>query len=236
MRYAIVIPTYNERENIRELVRKILSLKLNTFIVIVDDNSPDGTGELADKLNQEHSEVRVIHRTKKEGLGLAYVAGLKYALELGAEKIMTMDADFSHNPDDIPRILKESEKYDLVIGSRYTSGGGILNWEWWRRLLSWGGGTIGKVLLGLRIKDCTTGFKCYDRKFLESLNLNQISSQGYAFLIETSFLAQSRGFSILEMPIIFEERKEGKSKVGFGEILKFAQDILRLTFHRFIKK
>jgi dolichol-phosphate mannosyltransferase len=232
MKEAIIIPARNEQENIEKLVKGILRLNLGLSIVIIDDNSKDQTGEIADRLSQKYPEVKVIHRKEKNGLGAAYVEGLKYVLSLGAEKVVTMDADFSHNPKDIPRLLKESEKYDVVVGSRYISGGGVVRWELWRRLLSWGGINISRILLGLKIKDCTAGFKCYNRKFLESLNLNEISCQGYAFQTEMILRAQEQGFSISEIPIIFKGREKGESKVNFKEILRFATNVLRLALRR----
>ncbi|MDI6591850.1 MAG: glycosyltransferase [Patescibacteria group bacterium] len=197
MKSIILVPTYNEQENIEKLIKAILRLNLGASLVIIDDNSQDKTGEIADDLSRKYSEVKVIHR--KKGLGAAYIEGLKYALSLGAEKVITMDADFSHNPNDIPRLLKESERQDIVVGSRYIKGGRIINWEWWRKLLSWGGVKISRLLLGLKIKDCTAGFKCYNRKFLE------------------------------EMPITFKGRERGESKVNFKEIWRFAQNVLKLA-------
>lgn len=232
MSCAVVIPTYNESENIEKLVEEILKLDLKCFIVIVDDNSPDGTGVILEELTKKYPVVKVIHRARKEGLGTAYVEGFKYVLGLGVEKIITMDADFSHDPKDIPLLVLESERHDIVIGSRYVAGGKIIGWALWRKLLSQGGGIVSRILLGLSIHDCTAGFKCYSRKFLESLDLGKISSQGYAFQVEMIFQAQRKGFSIREIPIIFKERQKGKSKVGAKEILGFIQNILWLSLWR----
>lgn len=233
MNSAVVIPTYNERENIEKLVEDILQLNLQCFIVIVDDNSPDGTGVLADVLTEKYLAVRVVHRVRKEGLGAAYIEGLRYVLELGVDTVITMDADFSHDPVDIPRLVSRSQEFDVVVGSRYVPGGEIVGWNIWRKLLSRGGGIASRMLLGLRVRDCTAGFKCYSRKFLESLDLAKISSQGYAFQVEMVFQAQKQGFSLVEIPIVFRERRAGESKVGALEILGFIQSVLGLCLRRF---
>lgn len=230
MKLAIIIPTYNERENIERLVEEILALNLNAFIVIVDDNSPDGTGKIADTLSNKHPEVRVIHRTKKQGLGAAYATAFKYVLDLNVEKVITMDADFSHDPKDIPRLFNETD-YDVVVGSRYVQGGKIVGWSLQRKILSWGGIRVSRILLGLKTKDSTAGFKRYSRRFLESLPLSRLLTQGYAFQIEMILRAENSGFSMLEIPIIFKEREKGKSKVGGKEILEFAQNIIKLVLH-----
>lgn len=236
MKLAIIIPTYNERKNIKKLVEQILGLNLKAQIVIVDDNSPDGTGEITDILAKKYPEIKVIHRKEKKGLGAAYVEGLRYAFRQGVEKAITMDGDFSHNPRSLLRLLKESEKYDVVVGSRYVTDGKIVRWELWRKLLSWGGINMSRALLGLSIKDCTSGFRCYGRKFLELGYFNEASSQGYAFLVEMIFQAQNQGFSIFEFPIIFKGREEGESKFNLREMGRFAQNILGLFFQRLLKK
>ncbi len=238
MRLAVIIPTYNERDNIERIVREVLDLGIVSFLLIVDDSSPDGTGNMADKLAA--ANLRVLHRPKKQGLGAAYVAGFRSVLGLPAqaglpvEKVITMDADFSHNPKDIPRLVEAAANSDIVVGSRYIPGGAIFGWDTRRKLLSWVGTRVARILLGLRVKDCTAGFKCYDRRFLESLDLNAVSSQGYAFQVEMLFFAKTQGYSVKEIPITFKERTFGKSKVDLKEMGTFAVSILGLAFRRLL--
>jgi len=229
MKSAVIIPTYNEKSNIGRLIDRLMGLNIGAYIIIVDDDSPDGTGESIRKLTEKYQKVKTIHRKKRIGLGAAYVDGLKYALNLGAERIITMDADFSHNPKDVPRLLRASEKYDIVIGSRYIKGGGTVRWEIWRRLLSGLGVHVSRLVLGLKIKDCTSGFKCYSRRFLESVDFSTLSSQGYGFNVKIVLMAQNQGFSILEIPILFRRRERGKSKLGFKEILRYIQEIFKIV-------
>lgn len=214
---SVILPTYNERGNLEILVRKILKIfnqkNINGFIIIVDDNSPDGTGKIAQRLAYQFPQkIFVIHRSQKLGLGSAYIDGFKKALSLGADFIFEMDADLSHNPNDIPRFLETIKNYDLVLGSRYINGGGIKNWSLIRRLISKGGTFYARSVLGLPIYDLTSGFKCFRRKVLEKINLDQIKSNGYSFQIELTHLANQHGFKIKEIPIIFTERGNGVSK------------------------
>lgn len=230
-RYVVVIiPTYNERENIKTLVESILDLHLNAHIVIVDDNSPDGTGEIADRLAQEHKEVEAIHRKRKLGLGTAYKTGFKKALKNGADVVMTMDADLSHNPKDIPKLLENIGKFDVVIGSRYVKGGKIVGFEIWRLLLSNGAQLFCQMLLGVKVHDSTSGFRAYKSEVIKAINPATIKSEGYSFLTEAIFRAQKKGFNIEEIPITFVARKKGKSKVSQTEIFKALVTVLRLRF------
>lgn len=229
MRTTVILPTYNERENLSDLVAHILALPESLGIIVVDDNSPDGTGKLADELAAYHNgRIHVVHRTGKLGLGTAYVAGFRRALALGAERIMTMDADFSHHPRYIPDILRAAEKYDVVIGSRYVPGGGTRHWGWQRVMLSWGANTFTRTLLSLQAHDCTAGFRCYRRAVIESIVLDHIKSNGYSFLLELLYICQAQGWRIGEVPILFADRRRGASKISRQEIYKALYTVLRL--------
>jgi len=232
---TVIIPTYNERENIEALVRQLLDLPLRLQVLIVDDNSPDGTGELADALAAASAgRVAVIHRPGKLGLGTAYVTGFRRALAEGADYIFTMDADFSHNPRYIPAMLEKAlSGYDLVIGSRYVPGGSTQGCTPLRILLSWGANGFARAMLGLRARDATAGFRCYRRKVLESIGLEEIRSSGYSFLIEMLYRAQRRGWQIGEVPIVFDNRRLGQSKISRHEIFRALQTVLRLAWARF---
>src|SRR6059058_4434347 len=183
-------------------------------VLVVDDNSPDGTGELADRLAEELAFVDVLHRERKEGLGPAYLAGFRRALADGAELVLEMDCDFSHSPEDVPRLLAAAQDADLVLGSRYVDGGSVGNWGVLRRFVSAGGSFYARLLLGSPVRDLTGGFKCYRRKVLETIDLEAISSKGYAFQIETTYRAARAGFRIVELPIHFVDREEGGSKMS----------------------
>jgi dolichol-phosphate mannosyltransferase len=232
-RHMIVIPTYNERENIDPLVQGILNLGLDSQVTIVDDNSPDGTGRLADELAVRHTGVHVIHRPAKLGLGTAHIAGMKAALTAGAAHIVTMDADFSHHPRYIPDLLAALEQYDLVIGSRYMPGGGTRYCTLPRKALSRGANLFARVVLNLHAGDATAGFRGYRRAVLESIDLDAIQSNGYSFLIEMLYRCQQRGWRIGEVPIVFENRQQGASKISRTEILKAMQTVVRLGWERF---
>ncbi len=232
MRLAVIIPTYNEKDNIEGIVREVLKLGIVSLLLIVDDSSPDGTGDIADKLAKANLPVRVLHRPKREGLGAAYIAGFRYILNLPVERVITMDADFSHDPADIPRLVAVADTADVVVGSRYVPGGSVVGWDFRRRALSWLGTTAGRILLGLKVRDCTAGFKCYSRRFLESLELNSVSSRGYAFQVEMLFSARLKGYSLREVPIIFRERTLGNSKMDLREIAAFAVSVLKLALRR----
>ena len=207
------LPTYNERENLEAMVRALAPLGVR--VLVVDDNSPDGTGEIADRLAGELDFVSVLHRERKEGLGPAYLAGFRRALADGAELVLELDCDFSHDPSDVPRLVDACESgADLALGSRYVPGGGTENWGLGRRIVSWGGSFYARVLLGVGIRDLTGGFKCYRRRVLETIDLDAIDSKGYAFQIETTYRTLRKGFQVVEVPIRFVDRTAGQSKMS----------------------
>ena len=215
MKSLIVIPTYNEAENIENLIERILLLGIeNLDVLIVDDSSPDGTAEIVEKLMQNKSNIHIIKRAKKAGLGTAYVAGFKYAIEKGYDYIFEMDADFSHNPDEIPNFLSKMNECDLVIGSRYATGVNVINWPLSRLILSVGANKYTQIITGLPVKDSTGGFKCFRREVLEKINLDDIRSDGYSFQIEVNFKVWKKGFRICEIPIVFTDREAGSSKMS----------------------
>ncbi|XOU93992.1 MAG: polyprenol monophosphomannose synthase [Candidatus Kerfeldbacteria bacterium] len=234
MRPIIILPTYNEKENILAITKEIFSIGIRDLkIIIVDDNSPDGTGQIADQLANSNENISVIHREKKEGLGPAYVAGFKKALEDPSnEYIFEMDADFSHQPKYLPDFLDKAKKYDVVLGSRNIPGGGVENWNWFRRFISWLANTMVRAILMTPIKDLTGGYKCWNRKVLENLDLDNIQSSGYNFQIELSYKAEKKGFSIVETPIIFVERRAGNSKFNSGIILESFINVIKLRFSK----
>jgi dolichol-phosphate mannosyltransferase len=228
----VIVPTYNERENVVTLVEQLLALPVEPNVVIVDDNSPDGTGTLADELARNSSRVKVIHREAKLGLGTAYIAGFKYGLQQQADRLITMDADFSHDPAYIPALVDLSNHYHITIGSRYVPQGGVVNWGWQRRFLSWAANHFAKFVLGLDANDCTAGFRCYHREVLQSIDLDQIFSDGYSFLVEMLFKSQRVGFTVGEIPIIFANRVRGQSKISQNEIFKAMYTVGRLALSR----
>jgi dolichol-phosphate mannosyltransferase len=236
MKTAVIIPTYNESDNIEALVKEILALGDNIEIIIVDDNSPDGTGEIANELTELYRGIKVIHRPTKLGLGTAHIAGFEEALASGADCIVTMDADFSHHPRYIPDLVRGSRHAQLVIGSRYVDGGGTVNWGLQRQILSRGANTFARLVLGLKAHDCTGGFRCYCREVLKSIELDEIFSDGYSFLIEMLYKCQRRGWEISEVPIIFEDRRHGASKVSRREIFKALYTVLCLGWKRVLSK
>ena len=237
MQVSVIVPTYNEKENIESLVTLLLALPTRVHIIVVDDNSPDSTGEIADRLAVENAgRVSVIHRPSKLGLGTAYIAGFKEALAEGADLVCSMDADFSHNPRYVPDIVdKINQGYDIVIGSRYVRGGESTQ-TLDRKLFSWGANTLTRVLLGLHAQDTTSGFRCYRRQALESLDLDSIKSSGYSFLFEMLFRVERRGWRVGEVPIIFQDRRLGASKISRNEIVKALRTMLRLALRRLTKK
>jgi dolichol-phosphate mannosyltransferase len=229
---CVCLPTYNERENLEAMVAALREvLPPDGIVLVIDDNSPDGTGELADRLASEDEHVLVLHRERKEGLGPAYLAGFKRALELGAELILEMDCDFSHDPKDVPRLAAAAEDADLVIGSRYVPGGGTRNWGLLRRFISRGGSLYAQLILGVPVRDLTGGFKCYRRKVLEAVDLDAIHSKGYAFQIETTYRAIRAGFRVVEVPIVFVDREVGGSKMSNAIVLEgvWKVPLLRLS-------
>jgi dolichol-phosphate mannosyltransferase len=213
----LILPTYNEAENIERLVRAVLpqleACAPEHTVLVVDDSSPDGTGQVADRLAEELPQVRVLHRPAKQGLGRAYLAGFDRALAEGADLILEMDADFSHDPADLPRLIAAADAADLVLGSRYVPGGGVANWGRLRRVLSRGGSWYARVLLGLPVRDLTGGFKCFNRRVLEGVDLEGVHADGYGFQIELTYRAIKAGFTVIEVPILFRERREGHSKM-----------------------
>jgi dolichol-phosphate mannosyltransferase len=215
---TVCLPTYNERENIEAMLRALGPLDVH--VLVIDDNSPDGTGELADELARELDYVDVLHRPRKEGLGPAYVAGFRRALADGAARILEMDCDFSHNPSDVPRLLAATDAADLALGSRYVDGGEIQNWGVLRRAISAAGSLYARVLLSARIRDLTGGFKCYRREVLETIDLDSIHTKGYAFQIETTYRALQAGFRVVEVPIRFVDREVGGSKMSRAIVLE----------------
>jgi dolichol-phosphate mannosyltransferase len=213
----LVLPTYNEAENIGPLVRSALprleAAGVSPHVLIVDDGSPDGTGQIADQLAAEHEPVEVLHRDRKEGLGRAYLAGFDLALSRGADLVLEMDADFSHDPEDLPRLIQATEEADVVLGSRYVPGGGVVRWGPVRRALSRGGSWYARTLLRVPVRDLTGGFKCFRRRVLETLDLSSIHADGYGFQIEVTYRALRAGFTVKEVPIVFRERRVGNSKM-----------------------
>jgi dolichol-phosphate mannosyltransferase len=209
---VVCLPTYNERQNLERMVRALGDRGVS--VLVIDDNSPDGTGELADRLAAELDHVEVLHRDRKEGLGPAYIAGFKHALADGADLVLEMDADFSHDPADVTRLITWASEADVVLGSRYVRGGSIANWGRLRRFISAGGSHYARRLLGVRVHDLTGGFKCFRREVLETLDLDAITSRGYAFQIETTYRALRAGFHVIEVPIAFVDRERGSSKMS----------------------
>ena len=214
MKALVIIPTYNERENLEKIASEVLQQDSRLHVLIVDDNSPDGTGQIADKLAQSNGKILVLHRQKKAGLGQAYVAGFKFALQEDFDCIFEMDADFSHDPKYLPDFLKSIEKADLVLGSRYISGVNVVNWPMSRLLLSYFANIYARWVTGLPVRDSTGGFKCYRRIVLEKIDLDKIKSEGYSFQIETSYRAWKKGFRLVEIPIVFVDRQQGESKMS----------------------
>ena len=213
MRATICLPTYDERENLEPMLRALGDKGVR--VLVIDDNSPDGTGELADRLAQELGYVDVLHRERKEGLGPAYLAGFRHALASEAQLVLEMDCDFSHDPNDVPRLIAAVEAgADLALGSRYVPGGGVRNWGLLRRLISAGGSSYARLILGVKVRDLTGGFKCYRRAVLEAIDLESVDSKGYAFQIETTYRALRAGFKVVEVPITFADREVGGSKMS----------------------
>jgi dolichol-phosphate mannosyltransferase len=216
---VVCLPTYNERENLERMVAALADKGVS--VLVIDDNSPDGTGRLADELAARNGHVGVLHRERKEGLGPAYLAGFKRVLEdPEAELVLEMDADFSHDPNDVPRLIEAARDADLVLGSRYVEGGSIGSWGLVRRFVSAGGSFYARVLLGVVVRDLTGGFKCFRREVLETLDLEAIDSRGYAFQIETTYRALRAGFRVVEVPIAFVDREHGGSKMSRSIVLE----------------
>ena len=219
MKTVVCLPTYNERENLERMVEALADKGVS--VLVIDDGSPDGTGELADRLAAQNGHVRVLHRARKEGLGPAYLAGFREALaDPEVELVLEMDADFSHDPADVPRLVAAADGADLVLGSRYVEGGSIGSWGLVRRIVSAGGSWYARILLGVQVRDLTGGFKCYHRRVLETVDLDAIDSRGYAFQIETTYRALRAGFRVAEVPIAFVDREHGGSKMSRSIVLE----------------
>jgi len=234
MRATVCLPTYDERANLEPMLRALAGvLREGDRVLVIDDNSPDGTGELADRLAEELAFVSVLHRPHKEGLGPAYLAGFRQALDGGAELVLEMDCDFSHDPADVPRLIAAVEDgADIAIGSRYTAGGHVGNWGLVRRAISRGGSLYAALFLQLGVKDPTAGFKCFRRAVLESIDTGTITARGYAFQIETTFRAKRRGFRIVEVPITFDDRTRGASKMSRWIVLEAVWRVPLMRFRR----
>lgn len=224
----IIVPTYNERENLRPLVARVLDLPLPVDLLVVDDNSPDGTGKLADELAEAHKSLAVLHRAEKDGLGRAYCAGFAWALERGYEFVLEMDGDFSHNPDDVPRFLEAAAEADLVLGSRYINGIRVINWPLGRLMLSLSAARYVRLVTGMPFTDPTGGFKCFRRKALASIGLDAVRSNGYSFQIEMTHKIWRQGGRIVEVPIIFTDRFQGTSKMSRGIVREALLMVWRL--------
>jgi len=220
MKPIAISPTYNEKKNIEELIQRVLASYDNIEILIVDDNSPDGTADLVKSLMKNNPNIHILERSAKLGLGTAYCAGFKWALEKDYDRIVQIDADMSHNPDDIATLLVESQTSDVVIGSRYINGVNVVNWPLRRLILSYAANLYAQIITGFPIKDATGGFKCFRSRVLESIDLSKITSEGYSFQIEMNFISWVRGFAIKEVPIIFSDRTVGESKMSRGIIFE----------------
>lgn len=226
----IAIPTYNERENIVGLIEDILRIVPTTDLLIIDDNSPDGTGQVVDEIATRLPQVHVLHRPGKLGLGTAYVRGFQYAIEHGYDFVFEMDADYSHDPRYLPSFLQAVEQADLVIGSRYIRGGGTPNWSVLRKFISGGGNTFARAVLGIPTHDCTSGFRCYRTSALRTLDLNLIHAQGYAFQVELAYIFWKRQYRVREVPIVFVDRRVGKSKMSRKIFVEAFLWVLRTRF------
>ncbi|GHT13089.1 dolichol-phosphate mannosyltransferase [Bacteroidia bacterium] len=233
----VIIPTYNEKENIEAIIRKVLLLHRPFDILIVEDNSPDGTALIVKRLQQElGGRLAMLERKGKLGLGTAYIAGFRWGLEQGYDYICEMDADFSHNPDDLPRLLEACEQgADLAVGSRYVSGVNVVNWPMKRVLISYYGSAYVRKILNIRVRDMTAGFKCYRRKTLEAICFDNIKMKGYGFQIEMKYTAMKLGFHLVEVPIIFTDRKLGSTKMSGGIVREALLGILKLRFKNIAK-
>jgi dolichol-phosphate mannosyltransferase len=236
MKGLIVIPTFNERENIEAITTAVLALPYDFHVLVVDDNSPDGTGEIADSLALSDARVHVLHRGKKEGLGPAYIAGFRWGLARDYDVLFEMDADFSHRPEYLHDFMREIESADLVLGSRYISGVNVVNWPLSRLLISYFANRYSEIVTGLDVRDATGGFKCWRREVLESIPLDRVKSTGYAFQIEMTMRAAAKGFRIREIPIVFYDRTQGTSKMSFHIAREAAFMVWKLRFMKMTGK
>ena len=236
MKSLIIVPTYNELENIRRLLPELMALGPDIRVLVVDDNSPDGTGKLADELAAENDRITVLHRPGKLGLGSAYVAGFKFAIQQDVDCVFEMDADFSHDPAMIPRFIEQIAFCDVVIGSRYISGINVVNWPMSRLLLSYFANIYTRVVTGMTIRDTTSGYKCFRREVLEHIDLDDVRSDGYAFQIEMNFRCWRKGYRIREIPIIFVDRRSGTSKLSQGVINEAVWIVWWLRLQRLFRR
>ena len=232
----VIVPTYNERENLQPLAEALLQLAVPVDLLVVDDNSPDGTGKLADDLAAAHPSIHVLHRSEKNGLGRAYCAGFQWALQRHYEFILEMDGDFSHNPADIPKFLEAARTADLVLGSRYSNGIRVINWPLGRLLLSMMAGIYVRAITGLPVSDPTGGFKCFRRRALEVLDLDAVKSNGYSFQIEITHKIWRRGMKVAEVPIIFTDRFQGSSKMSRRIVWEALAMVWRLWFQNALRR
>ena len=236
MKSLIIVPTYNEIENIQRLLPELMALDTDVRVLVVDDNSPDGTGKLADELAAENERISVLHRPEKLGLGSAYVAGFRHAIQQDVDCVFEMDADFSHDPAMIPRFIEEIASCDVVIGSRYISGINVVNWPMSRLLLSYFANIYTRVVTGMTIRDTTSGFKCFRREVLEHIDLDRVRSDGYAFQIEMNFRCWRKGYRMREIPIIFVDRRSGTSKLSQGVINEAVWIVWWLRLQRILRR
>lgn len=235
-RTLVVTPTYDEAENIEKFIAKVLSESSEIDILVVDDNSPDGTGDIVEKIKKGNGRIHLIRRGGKMGLGTAYVAGFKFAIERKYDFVCEMDADFSHNPDELPNFLEKIKTCDLVIGSRYTDGVRVINWPIRRLILSYGANLYTRIITGMPLKDATGGFKCFRIQVLEAIDLDKVHSNGYAFQIEMNFKAWNKGFKLVEHPIIFMDRQSGVSKMSKKIVYEAVFMVWRLKFRQIFGK
>ncbi len=236
MKTLIIVPTYNELENIRRLLPELMALSPDIRVLVVDDNSPDGTGKLADELAAENERISVLHRPGKLGLGSAYVAGFRYAIQQDVDCVFEMDADFSHDPAMVPRFIEEIASCDVVIGSRYISGINVVNWPMSRLLLSYFANIYTRLVTGMTIRDTTSGYKCFRREVLEHIELDEVRSDGYAFQIEMNFRCWRKGYRLREIPIIFVDRRSGTSKLSQGVINEAVWIVWWLRLQRLLRR
>jgi dolichol-phosphate mannosyltransferase len=232
----VVVPTYNERENLPPLSQRLLSLPVRVDLLVVDDNSPDGTGKIADELSKKHGSIHVLHRNEKSGLGRAYIAGFKWALEHGYEYVFELDGDFSHNPDDIPMFLEAARSADLVLGSRYVNGIRVINWPLSRLMLSKGAAKYVKIVTGMPFTDPTGGYKCFRKRALQAIDLEAIRSNGYSFQVEMTHKLWRQGLKVVEVPIVFTERIQGHSKMSGHIISEAFWMVWRLWFQNGMRR
>jgi dolichol-phosphate mannosyltransferase len=235
-RALVCLPTYDERENLGPMVEAVLAAAPGAEILVIDDSSPDGTGALADAIAAREPRVHVLHRAGKEGLGKAYLAGFAWALARDYGLVMEMDCDFSHHPRYLPDMLAAAERADLVLGSRYVPGGGTVNWGLSRKIISRGGSLYARLILGLRVRDLTGGFKCFRREVLEAIELSSVECSGYAFQIELTFRAVRKGFRVAEIPIVFEDRRVGHSKMSRRIVLEAIRKVWSIRFSDFARR